>query len=128
MKSRFSAKKNNFDTDTENSSNSNKVVKTGVLLTNLGSPAEPNTGALRKYLREFLSDPRVVEIPRIIWMIILHGIILRVRPRKSAKLYKSVWTEQGAPLLVISQAQKKRVAAQIKEIYCQDVIVDLAMR
>ncbi len=128
MKSRFSAKKNNFDTDTENSSNSNEVVKTGVLLTNLGSPAEPNTSALRKYLREFLSDPRVVEIPRIIWMIILHGIILRVRPRKSAKLYKSVWTEQGAPLLVISQAQKKRVAAQIKEIYGQDVIVDLAMR
>ena len=128
MKSRFSAKKNNSDTDRENSSNSNQAVKTGVLLTNLGSPAEPTTGALRKYLREFLSDPRVVEIPRVIWMIILHGIILRVRPKKSARLYKSVWTEQGAPLLVISQAQKKQVAAQVKEIYGQDVIVDLAMR
>ena len=125
MKSRFSAKKNNSDTDRENN---NKVVKTGVLLTNLGSPAEPTTSALRKYLREFLSDPRVVEIPRIIWMIILHGIILRVRPKKSAQLYKSVWTEQGAPLLVISRAQQQKVAAQLKEKYGQDVVVDLAMR
>jgi len=128
MKSRFSAKKNNSDTDRENSSNNNEVVKTGVLLTNLGSPAKPNTSELRKYLREFLSDPRVVEIPRIIWMIILHGIILRVRPKKSAQLYKSVWTEQGAPLLVISRAQQQKVAAQLKETYGQDVIVDLAMR
>ena len=121
MKSRFSAKKSTTE-------NNNKVVKTGVLLTNLGSPAAPTAGALRTYLREFLSDPRVVEIPRFIWLIILHGIILRVRPKKSAELYKSVWTEQGAPLLVISRAQKDKVAEQLKEKYGEDVVVDLAMR
>mgnify|MGYP003630589833 FL=1 len=127
MKSRFSAKNTNAVNDRENSNN-NDVIKTGVLLTNLGSPAAPTTGAVRKYLREFLSDPRVVEIPRIIWLIILHGVILRVRPKKSALLYKSVWTEQGAPLLVISRAQQQKVAAQLKEKYGQDVIVELAMR
>jgi ferrochelatase len=125
MKSRFSAKPNNSSTNGESN---NPTVKTGVLLTNLGSPAAPTTSAVRKYLREFLSDPRVVEIPRIIWLIILHGIILRVRPKKSALLYKSVWTEQGAPLLVISRAQQEKVAQQVKEKYGQDVIVDLAMR
>lgn len=125
MKSRFSAKKNNADQHREDNS---PGVKTGVLLTNLGSPAQPNTGAVRKYLRQFLSDPRVVEIPRLIWLIILHGIILRLRPKKSAELYKSVWTEQGAPLLVISRAQQRKVAAQVKAQYGQEVIVDLAMR
>ncbi len=125
MKSRFSAKKNNSDKDKVKN---NQVVKTGVLLTNLGSPSAPNKDALRNYLREFLSDPRVVEIPRIIWMIILHGVILRVRPKKSAKLYKSVWTEQGAPLLVISQAQQAKVAAQLAQQYGDNVIVDVAMR
>ncbi len=59
---------------------------TGVLLTNLGSPEQPTTPAVRSYLKEFLSDPRVVEIPRLLWMIILYGIILRFRPAKSAKL------------------------------------------
>lgn len=124
MKSRFSAKKN----DTVTGSVSNNTLKTGVLLTNLGSPAAPTTSAVRKYLREFLSDPRVVEIPRFIWLIILYGIILVVRPKKSAQLYKSVWTAQGAPLLVISQAQQQKVAAKIKEKYGEDVVVDLAMR
>ena len=121
MKSRFSAKKND----------QNKIVnkmRTAVLLTNLGSPAAPTTKALRDYLREFLSDPRVVEIPRFLWMIILHGIILRVRPQKSAKLYQSIWTKDGAPLLVTSQVQQQKIAKQLKEKYGQDVIVDVAMR
>ena len=121
MKSRFSAKKND----------PNKIVnkiRTAVLLTNLGSPAAPTTKALRDYLREFLSDPRVVEIPRFLWMIILHGIILRVRPQKSAKLYQSIWTKDGAPLLVTSQVQQQKIAKQLKEKYGQDVIVDVAMR
>lgn len=124
MKSRFSAKKNN----THNVLEDENGITTGILLTNLGSPAAPTTGAVRKYLREFLSDPRVVEIPRIIWLIILHGIILRIRPKKSAKLYKSIWTEQGAPLLVISKAQQEKVALKLREKYGQSVIVDLAMR
>jgi len=125
MKSRFSAKTNNSN---KGRKNNNQVAKTGVLLTNLGSPVEPTAGALRKYLRQFLSDPRVVEIPRIVWMIILHGIILRVRPKKSAQLYKSVWTEQGAPLVVISKAQQEKVAAQLAQEYGNNVIVDIAMR
>ncbi|PCH97475.1 MAG: ferrochelatase [Gammaproteobacteria bacterium] len=121
MKSRFSAIKNTTE-------NNNRVLKTGVLLTNLGSPKQPTASDLRHYLREFLSDPRVVEIPRFIWMIILHGIILRVRPKKSAKLYQKVWTEQGAPLIVISQKQQAKVATQLAEKYGSDVVVDVAMR
>ncbi|MDP7592595.1 MAG: ferrochelatase [Litorilituus sp.] len=105
-----------------------KQSNVGVLLTNLGSPEQPTTGAVRKYLRQFLSDPRVVEIPRIIWFIILHGIILRFRPKKSAKLYQSVWTEEGAPLLVISKAQKNKVATQLSKQYGDKVSVDFAMR
>jgi len=125
MKSRFSAKRNSSGAA---GIKSEKKAKTGVLLTNLGSPAAPKAGEVRKYLRQFLSDPRVVEIPRIIWLIILHGIILRVRPKKSALLYKSVWTDQGAPLLAISRAQQQKVASKIKEQYGQDVIVEIAMR
>lgn len=102
--------------------------KSGVLLTNLGTPDSPTTGALRRYLREFLSDPRVVEIPRLVWLVILHGIILRVRPKKSAKLYESIWTEQGSPLLVISQQQKAKVEHILTEKYGDKVIVDVAMR
>lgn len=101
--------------------------KTGVLLTNLGTPDEPTPSALRRYLREFLSDPRVVEIPRLVWLIILHGIILRVRPKKSAKLYQSIWTSDGSPLLVISKKLTAKVAGIIGKDQ-DDVVVDLAMR
>lgn len=103
-------------------------AKTGVLLTNLGTPDSPTPSALRRYLGEFLSDPRVVEIPRLLWLIILHGIILRVRPKKSAKLYESIWTEQGSPLLVISQQQKEKVAQALGNKYGDKVVVDVAMR
>ncbi len=75
----------------------------GILLTNLGTPDAPTPAAVRKYLHEFLSDPRVIEIPKIIWWPILHGIILRSRPKKSAKLYQKIWSEQGSPLLFNSQ-------------------------
>ncbi|HET9821349.1 MAG TPA: ferrochelatase [Burkholderiaceae bacterium] len=71
---------------------------TAVLLVNLGTPDEPTAPAVRRYLREFLSDPRVVEIPRLLWWPILHGVILNVRPAKSAAKYASIWTEQGSPL------------------------------
>ena len=77
------------------------VSRTGILLTNLGTPAAPETGALRTYLREFLSDPRVVDLPRLLWWPILHGIILNVRPARSAAAYRGVWTEDGSPLLVL---------------------------
>lgn len=118
MKSRFSAK----------ISREENQAKTAVLLTNLGSPDEPNSSALRRYLREFLSDPRVVEIPRFIWFIILYGIILITRPAKSAKLYQSIWTKQGAPLLTITAAQTAKVAKKLKSQYGDDLVVDYAMR
>ena len=76
----------------------------GVLVTNLGTPDSPTTGAVRRYLAEFLADPRVIEIPRWIWQPLLHGVILRIRPRRSARAYASIWTSEGAPLLVNSQA------------------------
>lgn len=104
------------------------TTKTGVLLTNLGTPDSPTPGALRRYLGEFLSDPRVVEIPRLIWFVILHGIILRVRPKKSAKLYETVWTEEGSPLLVISKQQKAKVEKALTAKYGDNVMVDVAMR
>ena len=106
----------------------NQSPKTGVLLVNLGTPEAPTPSALRTYLREFLSDPRVVEIPRLVWLLILHGIILRVRPAKSAKLYQGIWTEQGSPLLVISKQQKEKVSQRLIEEYGDNVIVDVAMR
>ncbi len=79
--------------------------RTAVLLVNLGTPAAPAPGAVRAYLREFLSDPRVVEIPPLLWWPILHGVILRLRPRKSAVKYASIWTDAGSPLLVHSKQQ-----------------------
>lgn len=74
----------------------------GILLVNLGSPDAPTTGAVRRYLNQFLSDPRVVEVPRLVWWLILHGFILRFRPSRSAAAYRKVWTEQGSPLLQYS--------------------------
>ena len=101
---------------------------TGVLLTNLGTPEAPTAAALRPYLKEFLSDPRVVEIPRLIWLIILHGIILRIRPAKSAKLYQQIWTKEGSPLRVIAEQQKQKVASQLAQKYGDNIHVSLAMR
>jgi ferrochelatase len=78
---------------------------TAVVLVNLGTPDAPTASALRRYLREFLSDPRVVEIPRIVWWPILHGVILNTRPAKSAAKYASVWTDEGSPLAVWTAKQ-----------------------
>ena len=101
--------------------------KVGVLLLNLGTPDEPTASAVRRYLAEFLADPRVVEIPKLVWMLILHGIILRVRPAKSAALYQKVWTAAGSPLMDISLRQTAKLADKLKaDNY--DVSVHLAMR
>jgi ferrochelatase len=91
-------------------------AKTGVLYCNLGTPDEPTAPALRRYLAQFLGDSRVVEIPKAIWLLILHGIILRVRPAKSAAKYASIWTEEGSPLRVWTdkQAQGLQVALNNK--------------
>jgi ferrochelatase len=81
--------------------------ETAVLLCNLGTPDAPTAPALRRYLAQFLADPRVVEIPRLVWLLILHGIILRVRPAKSAAKYASVWTPEGSPLKVWTDKQAR---------------------
>jgi len=95
--------------------------KIGVLLINLGTPDAPTAGAVRRYLAEFLSDKRVVEIPSLVWKPILHGVILRTRPRKSAHAYSLVWTEDGSPLAAITRAQAAGLGID-------GVIVDHAMR
>ena len=82
-------------------------ARTAVLLCNLGTPDEPTAAAVRRYLAEFLGDPRVVEIPRLLWLLILHGIILRTRPAKSAAKYASIWTPEGSPLKVWTEKQAK---------------------
>lgn len=81
--------------------------RTAVLFCNLGTPDAPTPGAVRRFLAEFLSDHRVVEIPRLLWMIILHGIILRFRPGKSAAKYASIWTPEGSPLKLWTERQAK---------------------
>ena len=88
---------------------------TAVLLVNLGTPDAPTPAALRRYLREFLSDPRVVEIPRALWWLILHGVILRVRPAKSAAKYASVWTADGSPLAAWTARQATLVQGYLGE-------------
>ena len=81
----------------------------GVLVVNLGTPDEPTTAAVRRYLAEFLWDPRIVELPRPLWWLILNGVILNIRPRRSAKAYASVWTNEGSPLLAISRRGRYKV-------------------
>ncbi|KQW36445.1 ferrochelatase [Rhizobacter sp. Root404] len=81
--------------------------RTAVLLCNLGTPDAPTPAAVRRYLAEFLSDRRVVEIPRLLWLMILHGVILRTRPAKSARKYASIWTPEGSPLKVWTEKQAK---------------------
>lgn len=98
--------------------------KVGVLLINLGTPDAPEPKAVRRYLKEFLSDPRVIEIPALLWQPILRGIILRTRPRKSAHAYRQVWTDQGSPLAAITARQ----AAALAGAFGEGVIVDHAMR
>lgn len=101
--------------------------KVGVLLLNLGTPDAPTASAVRRYLAEFLSDPRVVEIPKLLWMLILHGIVLRVRPAKSAALYQKVWTAAGSPLMDISLRQTAKLADKLTADG-HEVSVHLAMR
>ncbi len=104
------------------------TAKVGVLMVNLGSPDAPTTPAVRRYLAEFLSDPRVVEIPRPVWMPILHGVVLRLRPRRSAHAYQRVWTDEGSPLLAISRAQCHALQDALTARYGDRVRVALAMR
>ena len=98
--------------------------KVGVLLINLGTPDAPEPGAVRVYLREFLSDPRVIEIPSLLWQPILRGVVLRTRPKKSAHAYRQVWSDEGSPLAAITARQARALSGAFGD----GVIVDHAMR
>ena len=104
-----------------------QVGRVGVVLVNLGTPDAPTAGAIRRYLREFLSDPRVIEIPRLLWWPILNGPILTFRPRKLAHRYQSIWMEGGSPLMVYTQRQTEG----LREVFASrgmDVEVETGMR
>ena len=96
----------------------------GVLLVNLGTPDAPDSGSVKRYLKQFLSDRRVIEIPAIAWQPILRGIILNTRPQKSAEAYSKIWTDRGSPLADITSRQAEAISGQFGE----NVVVDYAMR
>lgn len=99
----------------------------GVLLVNLGTPEAPTPKAVRAYLKEFLSDKRVVDLPRWLWWLILNGVILRIRPGRVAKAYASIWSEEGSPLMCFSKAQQRGLKEALKAQYGTDIPVALAM-
>ena len=101
--------------------------KTAVLICNLGTPDEPTPKAVRRYLAEFLADPRVVEIPRLLWLPILHGIVLRIRPAKSARKYAAIWMKEGSPLKVWTEKQALLLAGYLGQ-RGHPVLVRHAMR
>ncbi|WP_043131278.1 ferrochelatase [Sphingomonas phyllosphaerae] len=99
-------------------------ARIGVLIINLGTPDAADTRAVRRYLAEFLSDRRVVELPKLLWQPILRGAVLTTRPKKSAHAYQQVWTDAGSPLAAVTRAQ----AEALKGAFGDDVLVDWAMR
>lgn len=101
-----------------------KAARVGILLLNLGTPDEPTSSAVRRYLKQFLSDRRVVEIPRVIWWLILNGIILTLRPRKSAEKYAMIWGREGSPLLTHMEHQAKMLRGFLGR---PDVLVEVGM-
>ncbi|HYA20675.1 MAG TPA: ferrochelatase [Burkholderiales bacterium] len=103
-------------------------AQTGILLVNLGTPDAPTTGSLRSYLKQFLSDPRIVEIPRLIWLPILHGIILNTRPKKSAARYAKIWMSEGSPLKVHTERQTKLLRGYLGERIKSPLTIEYAMR
>jgi ferrochelatase len=103
-------------------------ARTAILLVNLGTPEAPTPGAVRRYLKEFLSDPRVVEIPRPLWWLILNGIILNFRPAKSAAKYAQIWDRDGSPLKVHTERQTKLLRGYLGAQGHQTLVVDYAMR
>ncbi|MFT7127580.1 MAG: ferrochelatase [Pseudoalteromonas tetraodonis] len=102
--------------------------KVGVLITNLGTPDAPKKADLKRYLKEFLSDPRVIEVPRLLWWMILNLVILNIRPSRSAKAYATVWTERGSPLLFHTQDQAEALRGKLQQKHGESVVVDFAMR
>jgi ferrochelatase len=112
---------------TEPARSHGQPARCGVLLINLGTPDAPDAASLRRYLAEFLWDPRVVEIPRLPWWLILHGIILRTRPAKSAAKYATVWTPEGSPLAVHTRTLALRLQGHLSQ-HGHPLVVRWAMR
>ncbi|MGA9599218.1 MAG: ferrochelatase [Methylocystis sp.] len=112
--------------------NQSDVAPIGVLLVNLGTPDAPEPGAVRGYLAQFLSDPRVVELPRLFWLPLLHGVVLPLRAKKSAAAYAAIWVEEAddSPLRSITRAQTEKLAARLRDgaLGASPPLVDFAMR
>ncbi len=105
-----------------------QVEKIGILLVNLGSPDAADTASIRRFLREFLSDQRVIEMPKFLWQLILNFFILPFRPKKLVPLYRSIWTAQGSPLVSIAEQQKHKLAVLFADRGRSDLSFALAMR
>jgi ferrochelatase len=105
-----------------------QVGQIGVLMVNLGTPDAPDRASVRRYLKEFLWDPRVVEVPRPVWWVVLNGVILNTRPTRSAKAYQKIWTAEGSPLLTISRRQRDALAGALARHFGSEVPVALGMR
>ena len=101
--------------------------KIGVLITNLGTPDAPNRKELKVYLNQFLSDPRVIELPKILWQILLKLVILQVRPSKSAEAYKQIWTDKGSPLLDIANRQLNKIQSSFSS-KSENIVFEVGMR
>lgn len=99
----------------------------GILVVNLGTPDDPSPAAVRRYLDEFLSDPRVVEKPRLLWWLILHGVILRIRPSRSAEAYAKIWTDEGSPLLLFSKQIAEGIEKKLRSRLGEKVHTALGM-
>jgi ferrochelatase len=104
------------------------IPRTGVLLINLGTPEAPTPQAVRRFLAEFLSDPRVIELPRALWALVLHGIVLNVRPRRSAHRYAAIWLKEGSPLKVYTERQATLLRGLLGERIKSPLTVRYAMR
>ncbi|MBX7058033.1 MAG: ferrochelatase [Leptospirales bacterium] len=104
------------------------MQKTGLLLVNVGSPARPESGAVRRYLRQFLGDRRVLDLPTVLRWLLLEAIILPFRPRRSARAYREIWMQEGSPLIEYSRRFAEALQERLKEQERQDVVVALAMR
>lgn len=112
--------------NTTNNLTNEPTKKVGILMVNLGTPEAPTPKAVRAYLKEFLSDVRVVDAPRLIWFFVLR-VILLIRPKPVSKAYASIWTDEGSPLLAISKKQAAAVQAQLSKLSGKDIPVELAM-
>lgn len=104
-----------------------KAESTGILLVNLGTPEEPTSPAVRRFLKQFLSDPRVIEYPRWLWWLILNGVILTIRPARSAAAYRKIWTDEGSPLMLFSKSIAEGMQQELDARFPGAVNVELAM-